>query len=262
MGIAGRSCVKSKEFVFLQQIEKFNWRVSRGLYSSPMYYSEATDCNWTLVIESKTEEAKHGLYFGKYLPSRCDYIEVSLIRKDYKTEYQSVDVRLSIVDSFNIYSFYASKEINFAPSFNRETLLRIRKSDLSRGCCGLNKMRFMPNDILTIKCEITVYETTEENYSSENELEDVTKYVKEESIHWFLKLLGILILSFCVFYFGVSFVATFFVMIASVYALWYFGNPGGDRTCVKPEKSTEIQSEVGKNDDSQIVKDCTMTKIK
>ena len=112
-----------------------------------------------------------------------------------------------------------------------------------------------------MNCEITVYETTEENYSNENELEDVTKYVKKESIHWFLKLLGILILSFCVFYFRFRFVVTFFVAIASVYVMWFFGNPGGDRTCVIPEKSTEFQPKIVKNYDFNRMQEPATMKI-
>ena len=56
----------------------------------------------------------------------------------------------------------------------------MNKNDLFHGFwIGLNKARFIPNDILTVKCEITLYETVEENYDNEDKFEDTTKHAKK-----------------------------------------------------------------------------------
>lgn len=171
MGTAGRSFVRTKNFTFTQGIEEFSWRLRRGVYESPKYYCESTRCNWTLLIEEKRES-----FF--WIPT--DYIEMSLKREDHENENQSVKVRLTVVDSFNAYPFYASKEIDLSPSCNEAIVLRMEKTDLFDSYFGLNKRRFVPNDILTVKCEITSYENVEENYESEVELQNTLKHLENE----------------------------------------------------------------------------------
>lgn len=178
METAGRSIVVTKNFAFTQQIEKFSWRVLRGAYESPKYYCEPTRCNWSLVIEPRRES-----FF--LIPT--DYIEISLKREDGENENQSVSVRLTIVDSFHTYPFYASKEIDFTPSCNKDIVLRVEKNNLFGDYFGLNKWRFVPNDILTVKCEITVYVNVEENCASEAaEIENkIEHFEKEGKFHYF-----------------------------------------------------------------------------
>lgn len=171
MGTAGRSCVRTKKFVFTQQIEQFPWLLRHGIYISPKYYCEAADCNLSLVIICDLRSSTQNK--GKIL--------MGLRREEYNNKYQSIDVRLIVKDSFKLWPIHASKEIHFKPSFNEDVVLRVSKSDLF-GYFGLNKLRFMPNDILSVKCEITVREIVNENYASEDELEDTTKYVKHKII--------------------------------------------------------------------------------
>ena len=69
-----------------------------------------------------------------------------------------------------------SKEIHFTPYLNQDVVLRKKKNDLFGGYFSLNKLHFMPNDILTVRCEITFNEIVEEKYASENYLEGTTKH--------------------------------------------------------------------------------------
>lgn len=105
---------------------------------------------------------------------------MSLIREDYKNEYQSVDVLLTIVDASHVYSLCASKEIYFTPYINKETVFHVEKNYLYRGYCGLNRLRFVPSDILTVKCEITVYKIFEDECLNEYVLEQPLKFVEKE----------------------------------------------------------------------------------
>lgn len=180
MESAGRSCVRTKKFVFTQQIEQFPWCIRLGMYTSPKYYCEAADCNLILVIICDLRKSTQN----------NASIATGIRREEYNTKYQSIDVRLIIKDSFKICPIHASKEIHFAPFFNEDVVLRVTKSDLF-GNFGLNKLRFMPNDILTVKCEFTIREIVDETYASEEELEDTTKYVKE-------KIVKCILISFCV----------------------------------------------------------------
>lgn len=232
METAGRSYVISEKSAFSQQIEKFVWRIRHGTYVSPAYYCKSTDCNWILSIQLKVAEESF------------EYIEISVARKDYKKEYQSVDVRLTIVDSFNICSFYASKEICFTPTFNKSIVLRMEKNDLLHGCFWLNRVRFVPNDILTVKCEFTVHKTMEQKYSNENELNNTRKYVIKGIFQWFIILLGIVFAVGSIFYinfhFEVHFVIILFVILAFFFfikKLWYCG----DRTYDGPQETIIIQ---------------------
>lgn len=178
-GTAHRSCVSSKKFTFSQQIEKFPLHLRRSTYVSPMNNSKGTDCDWAVVIDA-VRESQYSSDSSKYNKpgSYRDCIVMSLRRNNYKKEYQSIDVRLTVIDSFGIRPLYASKEIHFTPSLNEEIVLCVTKSELFDGYCGLNKVRFMPDDILTVKCEITAYEIVEKSYASEFKLEDMTEYGK------------------------------------------------------------------------------------
>lgn len=180
-----RSCLMIEEFAFSHEIEKFSSQLRCGAYVSPMKYSEETDCNWTLVIELVRESEYQNS------PQYCDYIEISLKRNDYKKKYQLIDVRLTIVDCFNMGTYYASKEIRFTPSFNQDIVLRVEEDELYHGYCRLNKFRFVPNDILTVECEITAYDATEDSEESATELEGAAKYFKKENFERFLILLCI-----------------------------------------------------------------------
>lgn len=242
MGTAGRSCVKTKKFAFSQQIEKIAWQLRRDAYTSPKYYCELTDCNWTLLIEPVRES----FFTPLHLPPFCDYLDISLTRNDYITENQSVDVHLTVVDTFNLGSFYASKEIRFTPSFNKETVMRIKKKELCHGYFGLNKMRFTPKEILTVKCEITIYETVEVNFTNEDELQDTTKYIRNDNL---FILLGFLTAVVSVFYIKFHFEIPIFAPLCAIFTLWgllkiswNFMKPGGDRTYDKPQGSTRNQS--------------------
>lgn len=175
MGPAGRSCVRTKKFAFMQQIDQFPWWIRRGIYISPKYYCEADDCNWTLVITRNLGYSTHN----------NGYIAMSLRREEYNNKYLSTDVSLIVVDSFKICSIYAFKEIYFTPYFHEDVVLRMTRSDLF-GYFGLNKLRFMLNDILSVKCEIIIKEIVEVNYVSEDELEDTTKYVKRKIFKFIL----------------------------------------------------------------------------
>lgn len=168
MAIASRSCVQTQKFDFVQQIEKCSWQLRRP-YESSDYYSEFTKCKWYLLIDS---------FDG--------HIKIGLRRCDYKKEYQSINVHLTIVDSFNTSPLYASKELDFTPFDNEKFVLCVTKEDLFGGYFGINKARFVPRDILTLKCEITAYETIEKKYANEDGLEDTKEYVKNKIYNWLL----------------------------------------------------------------------------
>ena len=110
-------------------------------------------------------------------------IEISLKRVDYSKIDQSIAVHLTIVDSLKLWPLYATKEIRFMHYLHKYVLLRTTKKQFF-GCFGLNKLRFIPNDILTVKCEIFVYENFEERYLSEEDLEDTSKYAKHKIIKY------------------------------------------------------------------------------
>lgn len=211
METAGRSLVSTKNFAFTQQIEKFSWRLLHGAYESPKYYCESTRCNWTLLIEQKRES---------FFLIPVDYIEISLKREDGEKENQFVSVRLTIVDSFHTYPFYASKEIDFTPSCNKDIVLRVDKSSLYGDYFGLNKWRFVPNDILTVKCEITAYENVEENYTSEAEIDNKIKHSEKEGKFRYFRIL----LLRCVLWllYQVSFVCIALLVLAMVFVTIVF----------------------------------------
>ena len=183
MQSAGRSCVRTKKFSFCQQIENFPFWLRRGTYESPKHGCKAADCTWILIIESVRNMS--------LLPTNPGDIQISLKREDYKNNHQSVEVRLTVLNSFKVCSMHACKEIHFTPYLNQDVVLRMKKNDLFGGYFSLNKIRFMPNDILTVRCEITIYEIVEEKYASENYLEDTTKYAIKQVCEWFILLCGI-----------------------------------------------------------------------
>lgn len=175
MGTAGRSCMRTKKFVFTQQIEQFPWWLRHGIYVSPKYYCEEADCNWTLVIIC---DLRHS-------PQNNGNIAMGLRREEYNNKYQLIGARLIVMDSFKIWPIHASKEIHFTPLFNQDVVLRVTRSELF-GNFDLNKLRFVPNDVLTVKCEITIREIVNETYASEDELEDTTKYAKDKIVKFIL----------------------------------------------------------------------------
>ena len=214
MGSFGRSCVKTQKFSFSQQIEKFPWQLRRGAYVSPKYYCESADCNWSLVVEPKRES--HLRIFSS------EYIDISLRREDYSKDCQSVDVTLTILDASNIGSnIVFSKEIHFTSSSDEEIVSRMHKNHLFHGYwTRLNRARFIPNDILTVKCEITLYETVEENYDNEDKFEDTSKYARKgfiKSLQWYF---GIIACLFFFFWADKGFPAAAFIIIfANVFLL-------------------------------------------
>lgn len=254
MASSHRSRLVIEEFAFSHEIEKFSLQIRSGAYLSPMEYSEETDCNWTLVIELVRE--------SEYQDSAqyCDYIEISLRRNDYTKKFQLIDVRLTIVDYFNMGSYYASKEIRFTPSVNQDIVLRVKEDELYHGYCRLNKFRYLPNDILTVECEITAYDTVEDSDESETELEGEAKYLKKEIFEWFLTLLcvvipvGLIILvlfgkswtdvriSKFLFIFDLLLIFVIFIPfeIWKVF-LWLTEKLGGDKTYPKPQNCLRVE---------------------
>ena len=273
MGITGRRYVRNpKKFTFAQQIEKFSWQLHGDAYTSPKYYCESNDCSWILIIEPVREP-----YFTSLdLPPYSDYIRINLRRSDFKKEYQLADVHLVIVDSFNICPFYASKKISFTPSFNEDVVLRVRRKDLFHGYWGLNELRFIPSDVLTVKCEIVTYEIEEKKPTDEDELEYAAKY---EVIDVFVNLFRVLffaLMAYSIFYnipnsdvrlylgyillllIIVSWFVLwlFFTILPSlVGVLWYFIMPGGDRTYNEPQNLVDNKT---KNLNNRL-KDCFKT---
>lgn len=253
MATSHRSRMVIEEFAFSQKIQNFSSQIRCGAYVSPMEYSEETDCNWTLVVELVRE--------SEYPDSAqyCDYIEISLRRNDYKKKYQLIDVCLTIVDYFNIASYYASKEICFTPTFNKDIVLRVEENELFHGYCRLNKFRFVPNDILTVECEITAYDTVEENYENETELEGEAKYLNKENFERFLKLLCVVIpavlfilvlserswtnalISKFIFMFDLLLIFVIFIPfeIWKIF-LWFTEKLGGDKTYPKPKPQNRL----------------------
>lgn len=250
---AHRSCVTTKIFSFSQQIEKFSWQLRRNFFASPMNHCNETDCNWTLVIGGIRDSVR-------YQPElyNCDYIDFSLKRNVNKKEYQSINVRLTVMDSCGISPLCASKEIHFTPSMNEEIVLRMTVSELYDGFCGLNKVRFLPNDTLTVECEIATYETAEESYANADELEDTRKYVKKEIFEWMQKfvvliLVPLLLQVYIFFNFVLPLISWIFVwlqiivfflhaiatflLIRLILFVWSFMKPGGDRTYYKSKNN-------------------------
>lgn len=248
-----RSRLVVEEFAFCHEIENFSSKLRSGAYVSPMVYSEETDCNWTLVIELVRESEYQNS--AQY----CDYIEVSLKRNDFKKKFQLIDLQLTIVDYFNMGSYYASKEIRFTPSFNQDIVLRVKEDELFHGYCRLNKFRFVPNDILTVEYEITAYDTVEESEESETELEGEATYFRKEIFEWFLTLLcvvipmGLIILvlgwswtdvliSKFLFIFDLLLLFVIFIPfeIWKVF-LWLTEKLGGDKTYPKPQNHLRVE---------------------
>lgn len=248
MASSHRSRLVIEEFAFLQKIEKFSSHLRSGAYVSPMEYSEETDCNWNLVIELVRESEYQDS------PQYCDYIEISLRRNLYSKKYQLIDVRLTIVDYFDMGSYYASKEIRFTPSFNQDVVLRVKEDELYHGYCRLNKFRFVPNDILTVECEITAYDTVEDSEESEAD------YFKKEIFERFLIFLcmvipvGLIILVLLgwswtddvisKFLFICDLLLIFVIFIPfeiwKVF-LWFTEKLGGDKTYPKPQSCFQVE---------------------
>lgn len=248
MASSHRNRLVIEEFAFSQEIENFSSHLRSGAYVSPMEYSEETDCNWSLVIELVRESEYQNS------PQYCDYIEISLRRNLYNKKYQLIDVRLTIVDNFDMGSYYASKEICFTPSFNQDVVLRVTEDELYHGYCRLNKFRFVPNDILTVECEITAYDTEEDSEESETELEGTETYFKKDIFERFLVLLCIMIPVECIilvlrgfswadvlipkflFMFDLLLICVIFIPLEiwKVF-LWFREKLGGDKTYPKPQ---------------------------
>ena len=187
MRAAGRSCVRNEKFVFTQQIENFSWWLRRGTYVSPKY--PCSGCSWSLMIRDSNRDSSQS-------PSNSGCIEISLKRENYKKEYQSVDIRLTILNSFKICSISASKEIQFTPDYNDDVVLSVEKKSLFEDYYGLKKICFIPKDILTVKCEMTICDIIEQYYPFESQLEDTSKYALIEFFESFWPILGMLVCLF------------------------------------------------------------------
>lgn len=193
MDIYGRSFIKSEKFSFTQHIENFFIYFRQGVYISPPYYSPVCECGWILVMKVYEDE-----------------ITFNLQRIDYTITCQYVDVTFSIEDSFELRSIEASKGIYFTPDVFEAVVLRVKQKYLFFGYCLLNTLRFIPNDILCVKCEITTYTTSDETYESEVNFERCVKnwnnLQTKRSLNWWLS-------SLCLAMF-----TTF--LIWSIYRIW------------------------------------------
>lgn len=183
MEISASSNTGSQKISFSHRIQNFSAHLRRGVYISPKYYSKLTDCCWILVLEL----ARESYFTSSNWPPFFDYIRISLNRADYKKEYQSVNVHLSIVDLFNIYPFEASKEIHFTPSLNKVCVLREDIHNLVSGYFGLNTLRYMPNNVLTVNCEITVSEKVERKLTNAAESESLLTDMIVNAFEWLFK---------------------------------------------------------------------------
>lgn len=272
MDVYQRSFVKNEKYTFTEHIENFYVHIRHGIYTSPTYYSMASECKWILIMKVYDDE-----------------IIISLRRKDYKRMYQYVEVYLNIDDSFGLSSLYASKGIHFTPEVDEDAVLRVSTKELIFDYYGLNKVRFVSNDNLTVKCEITTYTTSSEIYGSK---EDFKKYVKISNYLLTRKNLKFMFLSFFIalfyvyiiwdiannytskvmlfigrefrplsdseFKFAANCVTIILFLIwlhvfvpiegAILIALWKRINPGGDRTCYKsPYNCREAREELYNN---------------
>lgn len=215
----------TKKFVFSQQIGVFSDQLRQGAYVSAMNYSKETDCNWTLFIE-QVREFKYGST-RKY----DDYIELSLRRSGYRKEYQSLEVSLTVMDSFKRDHYYASKTIHYTPFLNEEIVLRITKSEL------FGNYRFTIRDIFTVKCEITAH-------ASKGIFYDARTYVDKKVWELLKLLMRILLILFAGFSLLQSFIIwynsyTFFeieilLLKLTVIIIIWMAMRGGDRTYYPP----------------------------
>lgn len=194
MDLYGRSYIKSEKFSFTQHIENFFIYLRQGVYISPTYYSPSCECEWILVMK----------IFGD------DEITFDLRRINYTKFCQYVDVTFSIEDSFELSSIKASKGIYFTPDLHEGMVLRVKQNDLFFGYCLLNTLRFLPNDTLSVKCEITTYTSTDETYESKVNFERCVKtwnsLLTKNSLNWWLS-------SFCLTMFII-------VLMWGVFRIW------------------------------------------
>lgn len=251
-----RSFVKKEKFTFIEHIENFFVHLRHGIYTSPTYYSMASECKWILIMKVYS-----------------DGIIISLRRHDYKSPYQFVDIYLTIEDSFGLSSLYAYKGIHFTPDVDEDAVLCVSTNELLNSYCLLNRVRFVPNDNMTVKCDITTYTTSGELYGNK---EDFKKYVKSSNylltrrnlklifssflivlicmynIYWIVIIPVPSVMLFINKFHALSnsefkivescvtiilFLIWFHVVIPIVWAIeiavWKRINPGGDRTCLK-----------------------------
>lgn len=156
MDTANPSCVRIQKFTICCKI--LSSRLVRGTSVTSTYYCKFADCGckWYLFIDS----------YG-------DDVEIGLSHLYDRKENQPTNVRLTIVDSLTLNSIHASKEINFTPFCDLETVLCLTKKKLFHDRFGMRKV---PLYTLTVTCEITAYETTD----NANEDDNVHRYYKNK----------------------------------------------------------------------------------
>lgn len=173
MDLYGRSFIKSEKFSFTQHIENFFIYLRQGVYISPTYYSPSCECELILVMK----------VYG-------DEITFDLRRINYTITCQYVDVTFSIEDSFELRSIKASKGIYFTPDVYEDVVLRVKQKDLFFGYCLLNTLRFIPNDTLCVKCEITTYTSFDQTHESkinfERDVKNWNNILTKSSLNWWL----------------------------------------------------------------------------
>ena len=75
---------------------------------------------------------------------------------------------LTFMNSLKVCSMCASREIHSTPYFNQNVWIYMQEKDLFGDFFGLNKLWFIRSVTLTVRCEVTIYETVEEKYARAN----------------------------------------------------------------------------------------------
>ena len=134
------SGLTKKNIRFKVQIGDYSKYVCKGYYTSPEFGNE--DCKWNLLVH---------VYDGA---DHENFIDVRLQRRDFVTEQQFIEVKTSIVSGLGLKVLKTERKMMFADGAR---ILAVAKADL-KGYYGLKKWFYLPNDTLTLQCDLVVHE--------------------------------------------------------------------------------------------------------
>lgn len=145
--------MSSKTFNFTLQIENFSLCLRRGAYTSPSFQENFGD-RWYLTITSNEDVI--AIFLNRIKTNDNQIIDNEM-----------ADVKLFVVDCFGCTKLCEEKSIQSTP----ECILSVEKKYLY-GFCGLNRLRLVPNDTLTLKCEINTFDESIDTFRKRTDFEN------------------------------------------------------------------------------------------
>lgn len=172
--------VKKAEDYFVRKITDFSVQSYGGLTITPEFRSENLGGSWSLVVCNTTDN------------NSSEYLDIRLVRRE-SYEQQLVKIRLTITDP--LHNELLSKEkFAFFTSSREVQILSSTKTFLS-SWYGLRKKQLIPNDTLTLRCEMVLYEQVDDTFTRKedyNNTVETSGYAPMQLFPYFLAICFVL----------------------------------------------------------------------